>query len=83
MEEVRLLFSGKLERIPPRVPPGNGKEFMEFCERYDIHPVGPGRRGWWSLARTYIQDADYVFWLDGNPLLMTGGELEEAKGEAG
>ena len=79
MDTVKLIFDCVVQTIPDGDI--DSPDFVEWCKRYDVHPLKGDRRGWWSEQGMYIRDNKYVIYLqnvDGT-ILMTEEEFEQSK----
>ena len=50
--------------------PDPEKEWLRWCRRYGIRPLGGDRRGWCDTLSTYVRDACCVAEHDGQPVLL-------------
>lgn len=64
-------------------PKENGKEFDEWCKKYDFDPLGSGRRAWCSSLSTYFRDALGVAFNSGEMFLFYAEDLAEPQLEPG
>ena len=71
MQKVELKLAGMLEVIPP----ANDDTFKEWCEERDFVFLDSPRRAWCDSLRTYIRDADYLFHVSGETLLIKHEEI--------
>ena len=74
MSVVELRF----ERIPERGTP----LFVAWVDVHEIDYFGDpaagksvGREGWWGIQATYLRDAEYVLWIDGDANLFWRDDL--------
>lgn len=58
-------------------PKENGKEFDEWCKKYDFDPLGSGRRAWCSSLSTYFRDALGVAFNSGETFLFYAEDLAD------
>lgn len=58
-------------------PTENGKEFDEWCKKYDFYPLNSGRRAWCSSLSTYFRDALGVAFNSGESFLFYAEDLAE------
>lgn len=73
-------MSGELKQGLIRVkldyaPAENGKEFDEWCKKYDFDPLNSGRRAWCSSLSTYFRGALGVAFNDGEMFLFYAEDL--------
>ena len=74
MKPVRVW--GEVEEIPGEEI--GWDDWCEWCSERDIHPLGSGRRGWWSELSTYIRGAKYILYISGIPVdILDDGELAD------
>lgn len=58
-------------------PKENGKEFDEWCKKYDFDPLGSGRRAWCSQLSTYFRGALGVAFNSGEMFLFYAEDLAD------